>query len=165
MSANLVLALIAGVLIATGVYLLLERSLSRIVVGIALIGNGLNVVLLAMGGAAGGPPIIGSGPEDEMADPLPQALILTAIVITLGLSSFVLAMAYRNWQLNGHDEVQDDVEDRRIAERLAREEAGSEEVTDIVASMAAEAAEARDETEEEPVDGATSTASEGGGAR
>ncbi len=50
-----------------------------------------------------------------MADPLPQAMILTAIVITLGVTAFLLAMAYRSWQLQGNDEVQDDAEDRRIA--------------------------------------------------
>ena len=49
-----------------------------------------------------------------MSDPLPQAMILTAIVITLGMTAFLLAMAYRSWLLVGHDEVQDDVEDRRI---------------------------------------------------
>ena len=47
-----------------------------------------------------------------MSDPLPQAMVLTAIVITLGVAAFLLAMAYRSWQLQGHDEVQDDVEDR-----------------------------------------------------
>ena len=46
-----------------------------------------------------------------MSDPLPQALVLTAIVISLGTTAFVLAMAYRSWQLTGHDDVQDDVED------------------------------------------------------
>jgi multicomponent Na+:H+ antiporter subunit C len=49
-----------------------------------------------------------------MSDPLPQALVLTAIVISLGTTAFVLAMAYRSWQLTGHDDVQDDVEDAAI---------------------------------------------------
>ena len=48
-----------------------------------------------------------------MSDPLPQALVLTAIVISLGTTAFLLAMAYRSWQLTGHDDVQDDVEDAR----------------------------------------------------
>ena len=55
-----------------------------------------------------------------MADPVPQALVLTAIVITLGMTAFLLSVAYRSWRLNGHDEVQDDIEDRRIARRAAR---------------------------------------------
>ena len=70
------------------------------------------------GGARGRPPIVGDGGDGTMSDPLPQAMVLTAIVITLGMTAFVLALAYRSWQLHRHDEVQDDVEDRRIA-RLA----------------------------------------------
>ena len=57
------------------------------------------------------------------ADPLPQAMVLTAIVITFGVSAFLLALAYRSWVLTGDDEVQDDVEDRRVA-RPRREERG-----------------------------------------
>jgi multicomponent Na+:H+ antiporter subunit C len=116
-SAALVIAI--GVLFATGVYLLLERSLSRVLLGYILVGNGVNLTLLVAGGRAGKAPIVGTPPQDEpMSDPLAQAMILTSIVITLALTAFILAMAYRSWQLNGHDEVADDVEDRRIA-RLA----------------------------------------------
>lgn len=154
---NLVLVLLIGALFGTGVYLLLERSLSRVLVGITLVSNGANLLLLVAGGAAGGPPLVGSGPEAQMADPLPQALVLTAIVITLGLSAFLLAMAFRSWQLQGHDEVQDDLEDRRIARRVARGEMAESELDDIGASLAQEAMEARDETvhgepREEPQD-------------
>jgi multicomponent Na+:H+ antiporter subunit C len=49
------------------------------------------------------------------ADPLPQAMVLTAIVITFGVTAFLLALAFRSWLLTGEDFVQDDVEDRRIA--------------------------------------------------
>ncbi len=56
------------------------------------------------------------------ADPLPQAMVLTAIVIAFGVSAFLLALAYRSWTLTGEDEVQDDVEDRRIS-RLDHEAA------------------------------------------
>jgi len=145
-SPNLLLVALIGVLFGTGVYLLLERSLSRVLVGVTLLGNGANVLLLVAGGAAGGPPLIGTGPEDEMADPLPQALILTAIVITLGMSAFLLAMAYRSWQLHGHDEVQDDVEDTRIARRAARGVVARSDVSDVGTSLDQDAAEARDET-------------------
>jgi multicomponent Na+:H+ antiporter subunit C len=143
---NLVLVLLVGVLVGTGVYLLLERSLTRVLIGIGLLSNGVNVLILHAGGAAGGPPLIGSGPEEEMADPLPQALVLTAIVITLGMTGFVLAMAYRHWQLLGHDEVQDDVEDRRIARRVARGVLQRSDFTDVGTSLAEDAAEARDDT-------------------
>ena len=61
--------------------------------------------------------IIGVAPPEEFADPLPQALALTAIVITFALTTFLLALGYRSYVLVGHDEVQDDVEDRRIARK------------------------------------------------
>ena len=112
---NLVLACTIGSLYAAGVWLLLQRSLSRIVIGLALIGHGANLLLLAAGGPAGSPPVAGADPATT-ADPLPQALALTAIVITFGVSAFLLALAYRNWLHRSDDEVEDDVEDRRIAE-------------------------------------------------
>jgi multicomponent Na+:H+ antiporter subunit C len=114
MSPNLTLVLISGVLVAAGVYLLLERSLTRILVGVLLASNGVNVMFLVASGAAGGAPIIGVTPKQEMSDPLPQAMVLTAIVITLGTTAYLLALAYRSFQLNGHDEVADDVEDAAI---------------------------------------------------
>lgn len=114
MSINLVLSIVIGVLIGSGVYLVLKRSLTRVLVGTVLIGNGANLLFLVAGGRAGGAPIVGKVPESEMADPLPQAMVLTAIVITLGMTAFLLAMAYRSWQISRHDEVMDDVEDRRI---------------------------------------------------
>ena len=114
MSPNLTLVLISGVLVAAGVYLMLERSLTRILVGVMLASNGVNVMFLVASGAAGGAPIIGVTPQQEMSDPLPQAMVLTAIVITLGTTAFLLALAYRSFQLNGHDEVADDVEDAAI---------------------------------------------------
>lgn len=114
-----VLLLAVGVLCGTGVYLLLDRPLTRVLLGFVLIGNGINLMLLVAGGRAGASPIVGNAPNDEpMSDPLAQAMILTSIVITLALVAFILAVAYRSWQLHGHDEVADDVEDRRVA-RLA----------------------------------------------
>jgi multicomponent Na+:H+ antiporter subunit C len=120
-SPNLVLVIVVGVLFAAGVTLLLERNLTRVVLGITLLGNGVNLLIL-LGGGYGGPPIVGLTPEGRMSDPLTQAMILTAIVITLGMTAFLLAMAYRSWLLTGHDDVMDDVEDRRIMRRAERDE-------------------------------------------
>ncbi|WP_432519558.1 Na(+)/H(+) antiporter subunit C [Kineococcus sp. SYSU DK006] len=122
MSPNLTLVLVSGVLVATGVALLLERTLTRVLVGIVLLSNGINVLFLVAGGRPGGAPILGVTRAEDMSDPLPQAMVLTAIVITLGMVAFILALAYRSWQLDGHDEVQDDVEDRRIVRRAERDE-------------------------------------------
>lgn len=125
MSANLSLVLAASAMIGCGVYLVLERSLTRVLVGLVMLSNGVNVLFLIAGGPAGGAPIVGLDDPSEMSDPLPQALVLTAIVITLGTTAFLLAMAYRSWQLTGHDDVQDDVEDRAIR-RLAATDESSE---------------------------------------
>lgn len=145
-SAALLLAV--GVLFAAGVYLLLERSLTRVLLGFVLLGNGVNLAILVAGGRAGAPPITGGTHAPEpMSDPLAQAMILTSIVITLALVAFVLAMAYRSWQLHEHDEVQDDLEDTRIAQ-LAEHDAPSYADSDTVVSGATldeEAVATRDE--------------------
>ncbi|MFE9871756.1 Na(+)/H(+) antiporter subunit C [Micromonospora sp. NPDC005686] len=114
---TLVLVLAVGVLVATGVMLLLERSLTRILLGIILLGNGVNLLIL-LGGRSGAAPLVGSASQGEMSDALPQAMVLTAVVITFGLTAFLLAVAYRSWYTSGDDEVQDDLEDRQIV-RLA----------------------------------------------
>ena len=114
MTPNITLAAVAGILVACGVYLLTERSLSRILVGVIVMSNGVNLLFLVAAGPAGIPAFVGDGPESAMTDPLPQAMVLTAIVITMAISAFVITMAYRSFQLVGNDEVTDDVEDARI---------------------------------------------------
>lgn len=120
---NLSLVVIAAGLIGCGVYLLLERSLSRVLVGLVMMGNGVSIAFLVASGSAGKAPIVTDEQVDPSAyaDPLPQAMVLTAIVIMLATVSFVLAMAYRSWQLTGHDDVQDDVEDALIRRMAAKD--------------------------------------------
>ena len=152
-SPAIVLVLVVAALGAVGVYLLLERSLTRVLLGVILLSNAVNVLFLIAGGRAGGPPLIDQTPEAQMSDPLPQAMVLTAIVITLGITAFLLAMAYRSWQLNAHDEVQDDLEDRRVARRAAADVAAYQDLdADTLASLDEEAQEVRDETRDEPDD-------------
>lgn len=93
MSANLVLAITAGILVACGVYLLLERSLTRILLGVILASNGVNLLFLVASGSPGAPPISGLFDENTTADPLPQAMVLTAIVITMAVTAFMLTLA------------------------------------------------------------------------
>lgn len=114
----IVMVVVIAVLYGAGAYLLLQRNLSRIVIGLALMGHGANLMLLMAGGRAGQAPIASENGA-QFADPLPQALALTAIVITFGVSAYLLTMAYRSWKMNQSDEVEDDVEDRRIAEMIA----------------------------------------------
>ena len=113
---TLTLALVVGALYAVGTYLLLQRTLTRVVIGLAIMGHGANLLLLLAGGRAGSAPFVSDdGPPAGAADPLPQALALTAIVITFGVTAFLLALAYRSWQHTHDDDVEDDPEDKRIA--------------------------------------------------
>ncbi len=111
---SVLLAVTAGLLFACGTYLVLGRQLSRIVIGIGLMGHSVNILLVLSGGDGGDPAFVGAD-ETRFGDPLPQALVLTAIVITFGVIAFLLALAYRSWRLTDDDEVEDDIEDRRIA--------------------------------------------------
>jgi multicomponent Na+:H+ antiporter subunit C len=113
---SVVMAATDALLFAIGTYLLLQRKLSRIIVGLGLISHGANV-LLVNSGRRGLPPIIGQGDAGDFADPIPQALVLTAIVISFGTTALLLALAYRSWLLTADDEVDDDIEDRIIAGR------------------------------------------------
>ncbi|TFV60805.1 Na(+)/H(+) antiporter subunit C [Geodermatophilus sp. DF01-2] len=117
MTPTVVLPVIIGGLYAAGVYLLLDRSLTRVLLGFLLLGNATNLLVLSSGGPAGGPPIIGVTEPGEMSDPLTQALVLTAIVITFGIAAFLLAMIYRSWRLVRQEVVGVDEEDRRVARR------------------------------------------------
>jgi multicomponent Na+:H+ antiporter subunit C len=95
---ELLLAVIAGVLYASGLYLMLRRRLAQLIVGLALLSNGSNVLILAAAGVTRGEPPIVTGTNvtaDQFADPVPQALILTAIVIGFGVLAFSLVLAHR----------------------------------------------------------------------
>ncbi|MFY1599768.1 Na(+)/H(+) antiporter subunit C [Micromonospora sp. WMMD737] len=109
---------VIGVLTAAGVYLLLERQLTRMLLGLLLISNAINLLLLSVGGPAGNPPIVArtSGEDNPTADALVQALVLTAIVITMGVAAFVLALTYRSFRINTAEEVGDDPEDARVSQ-------------------------------------------------
>ncbi len=125
MTGNLTLAILIGALYTVGIFLLLQRTLTRIVIGLTVLGHGANLLLLQAGGASGAVPFVGGDASEagnRVADPLPQAMALTAIVITFGVSAFLLALAFRSWLLTDDDEARDDVEDRRIA-RITPDEA------------------------------------------
>jgi multicomponent Na+:H+ antiporter subunit C len=119
---NLTLIALASLLIGTGTYLFLSRSLVRALMGFLIMSNGVNLLFIIGSGPAGSPPVVGDSTE-PMADPVPQALVLTAIVITLSITAFVLALAHRSWQLGRQDLVDDDLESARI-HALAEADAG-----------------------------------------
>lgn len=97
-----------GVLMGCAVYLLLQRSLLRVVFGTVLITHATNLLLFTSGKLKrGGPPLLDKGAAGAAAvtDPLPQALILTAIVIGFATTAFVLVIAYRTYQTHGTDDL------------------------------------------------------------
>jgi multicomponent Na+:H+ antiporter subunit C len=119
-NVSLILIVVMAVLFACGVYAMLERSLTRVLIGFLLLGNATNLLLLIVMGVPGNAPFFGT--EGEMSDPLPQALTLTAIVITFAVSAFLLALIYRSWQLGQADTVEDDEDDIAIRGRTDAEE-------------------------------------------
>jgi multicomponent Na+:H+ antiporter subunit C len=123
MSISLVLVVVMAVLFACGVYAMLERSLTRVLIGFLLLGNAVNLLLLIMMGAPGPAPFYDGGETEasEMSDALPQALMLTAIVITFAISAFLLALIYRSWQLGQADTVVDDADDVALRTRTSAE--------------------------------------------
>jgi multicomponent Na+:H+ antiporter subunit C len=118
---TVVLAFAAAALFAIGTYLILQRKLSRIIIGLGLLTHGANVLLITSGRRGHAPILDGDGTE-SLSDPLPQALVLTAIVITFAVTMLLLAIAYRSWLLTNDDEVEDDVGDRAVAQGAAIDE-------------------------------------------
>ena len=112
MSISLLFAI--GGLTSVGIYLITARSLSRIILGFSLLSHAAVLALLTAGGPPGSAPIAGTG--SVMSNPVPQALALTAIVISFGLTLFLLALAARQHSLTGDDQVEDDLEDKRVAD-------------------------------------------------
>jgi multicomponent Na+:H+ antiporter subunit C len=134
---TVVLAVAAATLFGVGTYLVLQRKLSRIIIGLGLLTHGANVLLMTSG-RGGDEPIIGVADVGDIADPLPHALALTAIVITFGVSALLLAMAFRSWILRGDDEVENDVADTLVAR-------GGVEPKDVADEEQAEGETERDE--------------------
>ncbi len=117
---SIALLVTIGVLTSAGLYLVTARSLSRIVLGFGLLGHAAVLALLTAGGPPGAAPLADQSTPAEAANPLPQALALTAIVISFGLTLFLLALARRQQALSGDDHVEDDLEDARVG-RLEHE--------------------------------------------
>jgi multicomponent Na+:H+ antiporter subunit C len=120
-----VLAFVVGALFAGSVYLMLSRSLVKFVFGLVLISNAANLLIFASGRLTlGEPPLVPEGlqtPGEAVANALPQALILTAIVISFGLLAFALVLAYRANQELGTV----DTDKLRTSEQEAAPEGGA----------------------------------------
>lgn len=123
MTTYIVPLIVIGGLMSCGVYLLLERNLTRMLLGLLLVGNAVNLLILTVGGPAGNPPVRGrtSGTNTTTADPLAQGMILTAIVISMGIAAFVLALTYRSYRLTTAEEISNDPEDTRVSEMAEKD--------------------------------------------
>lgn len=97
-----ILACLVGLFIAAAIYLMLSRALIRAVLGVVLLGSGVNLLIFTAGRVTrANPPIVPSGqatPEGYFANPLPQALILTAIVIGFGIFAYLIVLTFRAYQ-------------------------------------------------------------------
>lgn len=105
-----VLALVVGGLYAAGLYLMMRRSITKLIFGLVLLGHAANLLILTAGRLVPGrPPIIAAAPQTALeppyADPLPQALILTAIVIGFGVQAFAIVLIRRTHQTVGTDDL------------------------------------------------------------
>ena len=113
---ELLLALAAGVLYAAGIYLMLRRRLVQLIIGLGLLSNGTNLLIFTAGGLTRAyPPVVPEGATalaQPFADPVPQALVLTAIVIGFGLLAFSLVLAHRVHESTRSDDVDDVGRDR-----------------------------------------------------
>ena len=102
-----IITILVGILVTVAVYLLLSRSLIRIIVGSAILSHAVHLLLMVMGGLKkGNAPIIDEN-TTNFTDPLPQALILTAIVISFAVTAFILVLGYRTYQETGLDDAKE----------------------------------------------------------
>lgn len=102
MMVEYALSALVGLFFAISIYLILSRAVIRMLLGITILGNGVNLLIFTLGRVTREvPPIVPDGllqPEEAIANPLPQALILTAIVIGFALFTFLLVLGYRAYQ-------------------------------------------------------------------
>ncbi|MEK5036830.1 Na(+)/H(+) antiporter subunit C [Sporosarcina sp. FSL K6-3457] len=99
------ITILVGVLVTVAVYLLLSRNLVRVILGSAILSHAVHLLLMTMGGLKkGNVPIIGEE-TGNFTDALPQALILTAIVISFAVTAFLLVLAYRTYKETGSDDL------------------------------------------------------------
>ncbi|RKD25943.1 Na(+)/H(+) antiporter subunit C [Ammoniphilus oxalaticus] len=100
------MSILVGVLFAIGLYLILTKSLLRIILGTSIVGHAVNLLIMTMGGLKkGGPPLLGLK-NQTFTDPLPQALLLTAIVINFAITALFIVLCYRAYIVLGTDDTE-----------------------------------------------------------
>ncbi|TFE03774.1 Na(+)/H(+) antiporter subunit C [Jeotgalibacillus salarius] len=104
---EILMSIVVGILFTSAVYLILSKSLLRVIIGTALLSHGAHLLLLTMSGLKRGAAPVLMDDITSYADPLPQALVLTAIVISFGVTAFFLVLAYRAYQELGTDNMEE----------------------------------------------------------
>ena len=106
---NTWMAFVIGGLYAAGLYMMLRRSIVKLIIGLVLLSHAANLLIFTAGGLTRGqPPLIAAGETSltaPFADPIPQALVLTAIVISFGILAFALVLVHRTYQTTGTDDL------------------------------------------------------------
>lgn len=106
---EILLAVVVGGLYATGIYMMMRRNIVKLIIGLGLLGHASNLLIFTLGGLTRGrPALVAEGavsPTPPFADPLPQALILTAIVIGFGVQAFAVVLIKRVYQAVGTDDL------------------------------------------------------------
>ncbi|WP_100372208.1 Na(+)/H(+) antiporter subunit C [Bacillus sp. FJAT-45037] len=102
---EILMSITVGVLFMVGTYLILTKSILRVIVGLILLSHGAHLLILTMAGLQRGAPPLLSLEATTFTDPLPQALVLTAIVISFGVTSFLLVLAYRTYKEHKTDDL------------------------------------------------------------
>lgn len=106
---ELILSILVGALFAAALYTMLRRSIVRLAIGLTLLAHAANLLIFTVSGVSrSGPPIVAEGeqaPIGAFSDPVPQALILTAIVISFGVLAFLLVLVKRAYQTVGSDDI------------------------------------------------------------
>ncbi|RRJ63347.1 Na(+)/H(+) antiporter subunit C [Paenibacillus oralis] len=100
------IVILVGILVSVGTYLILSRRLLRIVLGSSIIGHAVNLLLITSGGLKTGAPPLLHEKKAGFTDAIPQALILTAIVINFAVTALVLVLCYRAYQNYGTDDME-----------------------------------------------------------
>jgi len=104
---EIIMAIAAGILTMCAIYLILSKSILRIIIGTGLLSHAAHLLVMTMGGLKrGAAPVLKDG-VTSYTDPLPQALVLTAIVISFGVTAFFLVLAYRAYQELGTDNIEE----------------------------------------------------------
>lgn len=104
---EILMSVLVGVLFSVGTYMILTRSILRVVFGLMLLSHGAHLLLLTMAGLkTGSPPLLGEVAASYV-DPLPQALILTAIVISFGVTAFLLVLSFRTYKEHNTDDLEE----------------------------------------------------------